>query len=149
MSNHQQNCLLFVKRTISYLLNKLKLVFEENCQSIQYTSTFLPQTFLIYNRCTLHTALKVGKVVPTDTKEDVLKLENYRPVAISSSLSKIFESSYLYHFESFTKRHIIFFDNRHGFRPRTSTTTDILPSFDKIIEYMLKVECSVQFKYSF
>ena len=80
-------------------------------------------------------ALKIAKIIPIFKSKENNQLNNYRPISLLSSISKIFEKilyKRLYNFinEKLTKR-------QYGFRAKHSTIqaitemyTDIIESFD-------------------
>jgi len=80
--------------------------------------------------------LKVAKVTPLFKKNDKHSFENYRPISVLSSVSKVFEKvmfSQIYdHFSS----HNLFYKSQYGFRCQHSTEYATLELIDKIIKDM-------------
>lgn len=67
--------------------------------------------------------LKLSKVKPIFKKGDPSKVENYRPVALSSVFAKIFEYCMLDRLLKFLTKFNILTNAQHGFRPSFSTST--------------------------
>jgi len=78
--------------------------------------------------------LKIAKIVPVLKKGDNAIFNNYRPISVLPSMSKIFEKVMLeqlqQHFET------ILYQNQYGFRPRHSTELAIIHNLDNIITEM-------------
>ena len=80
--------------------------------------------------------LKIAKVTPIYKKNENYLLENYRPISILPSISKVFER--VMHnqiYDYFTKMNI-FFTSQYGFRSRHSTELAALELVDRIITEM-------------
>lgn len=75
-------------------------------------------------------ALKVSKIVPVYKKGDASDLGNYRPIAISPVLSKVFESILKHRLLNFLESDQIFSVRQYGFRGGRSTVSAVL----KLIE---------------
>lgn len=78
-------------------------------------------------------SLKIAKIVPIYKKGDIHKFENYRPISLLSSISKVFErvihdQIYTY----FTESHLLY-TSQYGFRTQHSTEYAALELLDKII----------------
>ena len=58
--------------------------------------------------------LTVVKVIPMFTKDDKTKKDNYHPISLLSSISKLFEKVVYQLFEYFTKNKL-FYDSQYGF----------------------------------
>lgn len=70
------------------------------------------------------TALKLSRVVPVYKKGDKNDVSNYRVVAISSVILKIFEIAVKNRLMSIIEPKLS--NARHGFRPRRSVTTNLM-----------------------
>jgi hypothetical protein len=80
--------------------------------------------------------LKIAKVVPVFKKQDNFKLENYRPISILPSVSKVFEKimhSQIY--EHFTNLRL-FYISQYGFREKHSTDLAVLELVERLIDAM-------------
>ena len=86
----------------------------------------------MYNIKSLHLArrfpnqLKVAKVIPVYKSGPSNGLQNYRPISLLSSLSKIFEKVILRRLVSFLERHNLTIPSQFGFRHKHSTIHLIL-----------------------
>ena len=76
--------------------------------------------------------LKIAKVIPLYKKGDKALLENYRPISVLPSISKIFEriifNQINYHFTS----HDLYYNGQYGFREKHSTQLAALELIDRI-----------------
>ena len=99
----------------------------------------LPLTLIINQ--TLQTgvfpdALKIAKVLPVYKKNEKFLMENYRPISILSSVSKVFERIiYNQIYEYFTQFNL-FYGSQYGFRSKHSTEFASLELVERIIEEM-------------
>jgi len=75
---------------------------------------------------------KIAKVVPIYKNGDKKLLNNYRPISILSSFSKIIEKAMFNRLISFLERHSILHPNQFGFRKKLSTNSAILQLVDKL-----------------
>lgn len=103
-----------------------------------------PLTFLI--NLSFHSGkfpqnTKIGKVVPLHKKKDPTLLENYRPVTVPYSFSKIFEYAFLDRLQTFLDKNNILNNQQHGFRVNRSTNTAMYSFYNQIIEYVDSGEC--------
>lgn len=69
--------------------------------------------------------LKCAKVIPIHKKDDVNDANNYRPISILPSVSKIFEHVILKRLLIFFKKFNILNNSQHGYRENKSTITAI------------------------
>ena len=80
--------------------------------------------------------LKVAKVTPLYKKKENYIFDNYRPVSVLSSLSKVFErimhNQIYLHFQSMK----LFFASEYAFRPNHSTEFAALELIDRILSEM-------------
>ena len=95
---------------------------------------------LIINQCfsfnIFPNLLKIAKVTPVYKKGDSDLFENYRPVSVLSSVSKVFEKvMYNQMYDHFVKSKI-FFPSQYGFRKNHSTEFAVLEVVDRIIKGM-------------
>ena len=87
--------------------------------------------------------LKISKVVPVFKQGDLRDLNNYRPIALSSCFSKIYEYCFLNRMESFLNKYNILSDFQFGFRSKLSTKDAIHYFTEKIIDYIENNESPV------
>lgn len=77
--------------------------------------------------------LKSSKLIPIFKKGDKSLPGNYRPVALTSSFSKVFEYCFLSRLESFLSNFNILTDCQHGFRKNRSTSTAFNAFFKEVV----------------
>ena len=80
--------------------------------------------------------LKIAKVVPVFKKGDTTKLENYRPISLLPSVSKIFEKIAQTQLLDYFESNSLLCPSQYGFRQRHSTEHAILEFVDRIISDM-------------
>ena len=66
-------------------------------------------------------ALKVAKVIPIYKTKDKQLLQNYRPISVLPSMSKILEKIVFKRLYGFLDNNSFFHDSQYGFRPKHST----------------------------
>lgn len=77
--------------------------------------------------------LKEAKVIPLYKKKGSLNdPNNFRPISLLSSFSKIFEKAFYARLTSFTSKHNILSPSQHGFQKGKSTTTAIFSLLSNI-----------------
>jgi hypothetical protein len=81
--------------------------------------------------------LKTAIVIPLYKKGDRQCAENYRPIALTSSLSKVFEKAYLNRLTDYFAANELLLDNQHGFRQGRSTVSAL---FDVVTEVFKSLE---------
>jgi exonuclease III len=81
--------------------------------------------------------LKTSLVIPLHKKGDVKLAENYRPIALTSSISKVFEKAYLGRLCEYFAENNLLLDNQHGFRQGRSTVSAL---FDVVTEVFKSLE---------
>ncbi|GBN58499.1 putative RNA-directed DNA polymerase from transposon BS [Araneus ventricosus] len=74
---------------------------------------------------------KQTRIIPVFKKGDAQNCENYRPIAILSPFSEIFES--IIHKKLYNQVKNLIFTSQHGFIPKRSTTNNLFYFTDKII----------------
>jgi hypothetical protein len=82
--------------------------------------------------------LKISKVVPVFKKGDRTDITNYRPIALQSVISKIFEKSVLGKLMDHFSRNNLLDDQQHGFRNGRSTITAGIHLVEGIIDNINK-----------
>jgi len=100
----------------------------------------VPFLTLILNQ-TLNTGifpnkLKVAKVLPIFKKDDSMKFENYRPVSVLPSVSKVFERVIHNQLYSYFDINNLLYNSQYGFRCQHSTELAALETLDRIIDAM-------------
>lgn len=105
-----------------------------------------PLAFLInlsFSTGTFPERLKIGKVVPVYKKGNQHLFENYRPVTVINSFSKIFEYAFLDRLLNFLNCFEILDDRQHGFCQDKSVSTALFSFYNQIIEDMENGGCPV------
>ena len=86
--------------------------------------------FIILNHCIslgiFLNQLKAAKVIPIYKSGPSNDLQNYRPISLFSSLSKIFKKIILRRLVSFLERHNLIIPSQFGYRHKHSTIHPIL-----------------------
>ena len=99
---------------------------------------------LSFSTGTFPEALKVGKVIPVfKGKGSAGSLENYRPINVSNSFSKIFEYPFLDRLLCFLDKHHVITEHQHGFRAGHSTTSAVGAFYRRTVELIDAGECPV------
>ena len=76
--------------------------------------------------------LKLARIIPIYKKDDSHFIENYRPISILPSLSKIFEKVVFIQLSSYFTENSYFSNSQYGFRKNHSTEHAILEAVDRI-----------------
>ena len=76
--------------------------------------------------------MKIAKVIPLFKKGDKQDVNNYRPISLLSSLSKVLEKLIHKRTVAFLKVHNIFCDSQFGFREKHSTSHALLSLVEKV-----------------
>lgn len=98
-----------------------------------------PLTHLVNNSFTEGTfpsGLKIAKVRPIPKKSNSSACDNFRPISILPTLSKIFEKAVLRRLWEFLLQNKLMFKNQHGFIKTKSTTSAILSLINDMVEDM-------------
>ena len=66
--------------------------------------------------------LKIANVIPIFKKDDPCLFENYRPISLLPTISKVLEKLMFIQLYSYFNKHFILCDNQYGFRAKYSTT---------------------------
>ena len=74
--------------------------------------------------------LKIARVLPIYKKNDNTVFDNYRPVSVLPSLSKIFEKVIFNQLYKYFNDNHLFFDSQYGFRTKHSTELAALELID-------------------
>lgn len=88
-----------------------------------------PLTYIInysFNEGIFPNILKIAKVIPIFKKGDNTVLENYRPISLLSTISKIMEKIVYARMILFIEKHNILNSAQHGFRKNKSTQSAVL-----------------------
>ena len=78
--------------------------------------------------------LKIAKVILFFKKDDKLLMDNYRPVSLVTSISKVFEKVAHQQLTNYFTRNKLFYKSQYGFRAEHSTEFASLELVDRVIE---------------
>ena len=97
---------------------------------------------LIINQC-LETGifpskLKIAKVIPILKRSDETIFDNYRPISILSSISKVFERIIFNQIHNYFHVNNLYFCSQYGFRKEHSTELVMLELIDRITQHLDK-----------
>ena len=77
--------------------------------------------------------LKIAKISPIYKKDDKTKLNNYRPISILPSISKIFEKVIFSQIDDHFQSNNLYYTNQYGFRSFHSTELATLELVDRLV----------------
>ena len=80
------------------------------------------------------TKLKIAKILPTFKKDDVTILDNYRPISLLTSTSKLFEKIVFNQLYDYFHENQLFYSSQYGFRKLHSTELTALELSDRILK---------------
>lgn len=132
--------LVEIKEVIKSLKNKHSSGYDEiSNHIIKQTAEEIiePLTHIIDNSLKhgiFPDKLKIAIVKPIHKKGDINDFNNYRPISILPSFSKIFEMIYCSQLMEFLLKNEILSDNQHGYTKGKSTKTAVYKFINKIVE---------------
>jgi hypothetical protein len=80
--------------------------------------------------------LKKQSIVPIHKKESKAVPANYRPISLTSHITKLFERILRRHIVAFLEKNHIIHKSQHGFRPCRSCLTQLLHHIDNILSIL-------------
>ena len=83
-------------------------------------------------------ALKLAKVIPLHKKDSTVLMDNYRPVSLLTSISKVFEKVAHIQLSEYFVKNKLFFSSQYGFREDHSTELATLELVDHLNSEMDK-----------
>ena len=83
-------------------------------------------------------SLKIAKIISIHKKEKKHLVENYRPISILPTVSKVFERVVFNQIYDFFSKNNLFYPSQYGFRKKHSTEYAALETIDIIIQEMDK-----------
>jgi hypothetical protein len=117
-----------------YLIRKCSAALTEPISHILRTSFFTGKVPLIW---------KTAIIKPIPKIPNNIDIENFRPISLTCSLSKVAEHFILYEMQSFLEKCRPFPDFQHGFLPNKSVTSCLLETVDdftRAIDQKLNVD---------
>lgn len=109
--------IIFYKNTIQSIIKPLVLIFKSSISQMKYPETF-----------------KISHITPIHKAGNIDNVENYRPISIISTISKIFDKLLFRHLLSRVS-HLIS-PLQHGFTAGKSTETNLIEYVEYLIENM-------------
>ena len=76
--------------------------------------------------------LKLAKVIPVYKKDEKFKLNNYRPISVLPSMSKVVERVIHQQLHSYFDKHKLYFQGQYGFRKDHNTELALLELIDRL-----------------
>ena len=80
------------------------------------------------------TKLKIAKVLPFLKKDDVTLMDNYRPISLLTSISKLFEKVVFDQLYDYFQNNHLFYSSQYGFRKLHSTEFAALELIDRTLK---------------
>ena len=80
------------------------------------------------------TKLKIARVLPSFKKDDVTLMDNYRPISLLTSTSKLFEKIVFTQLYNYFHENQLFYPSQYGFRKMHSTELAALELTDRILK---------------
>ena len=80
--------------------------------------------------------LKIAKVIPLYKKDDETIFDNYRPISLLPTISKVFEKVIFKQLFNYFTTNKLFFSSQYGFRSDHSTEFAVLEIIDRLISHM-------------
>jgi hypothetical protein len=84
--------------------------------------------------------LKTSVIIPLYKKGEHCDPQNYRPIAMSSPISKVLEKAFLNRIERYFEMNNLLPDQQHGFRKNKSTITALFDMATEIYDSVEKRE---------
>ena len=140
---------IIVKKTINNLPTKNSCGYDDvSSKLLKVIAPVIikPLTLLInqvLNTGLFPDKLKIAKVIPIYKKGDPQLFENYRPISLLPTISKVLENIIHKQLSSYFDEYGLFFPNQYGFRPKHSTEYAALELIDRIINEMDKNEIPI------
>ena len=97
--------------------NLLKLIKNEICESVTIIINQSLTTGIFPNK------LKIAKVIPLFKKGDIYTFDNYRPISLLPSISKIFERTMYDQIYNYFQNNELFYNSQYGFRKKSFNRT--------------------------
>ena len=134
---------IIVKKTINNLPTKNSCGYDDISSKVLKVIApviIKPLTLLInqvLNTGIFSDKLNIAKVIPIYKKGDPQLFENFRPISLLPTISKVLEKILHKQLSSYFDEFCLFFPNQYGFRPRHSTEYAGLELIDRIINKMI------------
>ena len=129
-----------VKKTIMSLRSKTSSGHDGiSTKLLKFISPALIESFRIIINQSLITSiyphrLKIAKVIPIYKKENKLLVDNYRPISLLSSMSKLFEKVVYNQLFTYFQKNRLLYNGQYGFRMNHSTELAAIELVDRILK---------------
>ena len=129
-----------VKKTIMSLRSKTSTGHDGiSTKLLKFISPALVESFRIIINKSLITGiylhrLKIAKVIPIYKKENKLLMDNYRPISLLSSMSKLFEKVVYNQLFTYFQKNRLLYNGQYGFRMNHSTELAAIELVDRILK---------------
>ena len=114
-SGHDNVSLILLKASINYIVKPLTCISNQSLKSGRFPSK-----------------LKVAKNTPIFNKYDECDFNNYMPMALLPSMSKVFEKTIYTQLFQYLTVNSLLHDNQYGFRAKYSTELALIELVDRI-----------------
>ena len=140
-----------INRIIQNLPNKSSCGFDDiSPKLVKFIKPILIKPITVMINQMLNTGifpdkLKIAKIKPLFKKGDSKAFNNYRPISLLPSISKIFEKVIYDQTYSYFQNNDIFYSSQYGFRQGHSTEYAALELVDKITQHLDKNKTPINF----
>uniref|UniRef100_A0A1B6KD14 Reverse transcriptase domain-containing protein n=2 Tax=Cicadellinae TaxID=33370 RepID=A0A1B6KD14_9HEMI len=137
-------CINEVRNIINALKSKSSSGVDEYSSKIvkHCSEELMPPLVSIINKSfslgEFPTALKLSKVYPKHKKGSTLEVQNYRPISLISTFSKIIEKIALHRLMAHLKQENLITEKQHGFLKGKSTSSAIISLVEHVIDQIDK-----------
>jgi hypothetical protein len=100
-----------------------------------YSTILIPPLTILINQSlskgVFPTKLKIAKIIPIYKKDDIHLFDNYRPISLLPTISKLYEKIVHLQFTDYLTTHNLLYNSQYGFRPDHSTELAALELADR------------------
>jgi exonuclease III len=99
----------------------------------------MPLTYLVncsFREGAFPDLMKISEIKPLYKKGSEVDASNYRPIALTSSIAKVFEKAFLIQLEKYYEENNFMPEQQHGFRKNRSTVTALFDMVTTVYESM-------------
>jgi len=128
-----------ISKIIDGLPSKTSRGFDEiSTKLMKYLKTEISKPLTVIINQSFQTGLfpqklKIAKIIPIYKKDDETLLNNYRPISLLPSFSKVFEKAIFNQVHDYFKSNHLYYNSQYGFRELHSTELAALELTDRII----------------
>ena len=138
LNKKNSNSMAFFAPTTNEIYNTIQNLKNKKSAGVDGISTFFlkisanyisPYLMTLFEACfkfgIFPDVLKVTKVIPIHKSDDKSKVNNYRPISVLNSISKILEKLLVSRLLCFLNKYNILYDRQYGFRKNRNTILDV------------------------